>query len=100
MLIQRGNGKCACKVGYGMPKALFLTVAGHCTGVFIGTRVAVCPCQRRLCPRVPSLFPEYSHEGRLQAVITVNPITDTTLIALVLAGPITMGRILMGLPGR
>jgi hypothetical protein len=47
-------------------------------GVFIGTRGAACLCQRRLYPRVPSLSPEYSHERRLQTVIKVNTITDTT----------------------
>jgi hypothetical protein len=46
-------------------------------GVFIGTQGASCPCQRRLHPRVPGLSPEYSHEGRLQTVIKVKPITDT-----------------------
>jgi hypothetical protein len=66
---------------------------GHCTGVFIGTRQVACPYQRRLHPRVPGLSPKYSHEGRLQIVIKENLITDTTLIALVLTGPITMGRI-------
>jgi hypothetical protein len=68
-------------------------VYGHCRGVFIGTQAAACPCQRRLHPRVPGLSAKYSHEGRLQIVIKINLITDTTLIALVLAGPITMGRI-------
>jgi hypothetical protein len=68
-------------------------VCGHCTGVFIGTRGAACPSQRRLGPRVPGLSPKYSHEGRLQIVIKVNLITDMALIALVLTGPITMGRI-------
>jgi hypothetical protein len=75
-----------------------LPVPGHNTGVFIGTRGAACLCQRRLDPRVPGLSPEYSHEGRLQIVIKVNLITDTTLITLVLVGPITMGRITHGPP--
>jgi hypothetical protein len=98
-LIQRGSGKRVCKVQHGMPKAsLISSVPGHCTRVFIGTRGAACPCQRRLDPRVPGLSPEYSHEGRLQIVIKVNLITDTTLITLVLAGPITMGRITHGPP--
>jgi hypothetical protein len=61
--------------------------------VFIGTREAAYPCQRRLHPRVPGLSTEYSHRGRLQIVIKVNLITNTALIALVLAGPTTMGRI-------
>jgi hypothetical protein len=73
-----------------------LLVYGHCTVVFIGTRGTACPCQRRLDPRVPGLSPEYSPEGRLQIVIKVNLITDTTLIALVLVGPITMGRVTHG----
>jgi hypothetical protein len=43
---------------------------------------------------IPRIFPW----GRLQIVITVNLITDTALITLVLAGPITMGRITYGPP--
>jgi hypothetical protein len=70
-----------------------LPVPGHSTGVFIGTRGAACPCQRHLDPRVHGLSSEYSHEGRLQTAITVNFITDTTLITSVHAGPISMGRI-------
>jgi hypothetical protein len=58
----------------------------------------VFPCQRRLDPLVPGLSPEYSLEGRLQIVIKANLITDTALIALVLVGPITMGRIIHGPP--
>jgi hypothetical protein len=38
-------------------------VLGQSTWVFIGARGATCPCQRHLDPRVPSLSPEYSHEG-------------------------------------
>jgi hypothetical protein len=53
-----------------------LSMPGHSTGVFIGTRGTACPCQRHLDPRVPGLSPEYSHEGRLQTVITVNFIKD------------------------
>jgi hypothetical protein len=73
-------------------------VPRHSTWVFIGTRGAACPCQRHLDPRVPGLSLEYSHEGRLQTVITVNFITDTALITLVHAGPISMGRITHGPP--
>jgi hypothetical protein len=69
---------------------------GHSTGVFIGTRGAVSPCQRHLDPRVPGLSPEYSHEGRLQTVITVNVLTDTALITYVHAGPNSMGQIAHG----
>jgi hypothetical protein len=73
-------------------------VPGHCTGVFIGTRGIACPFQRHLNPRVPGLSPEYSHEGRLQTVITVNFITDMTLITSVRVGPISTGRITHGPP--
>jgi hypothetical protein len=61
-------------------KLCWSPVWGHCTRVFIGTRGAAGPCQRRLYPRVPGLSPEYSHKGRLQTVIKVNHITDTTLL--------------------
>jgi hypothetical protein len=81
-----------------MSKTLFfLPVPGHSTGVFIGTRGAVCPCQRHLDPRVPGLSPEYSHEGRLQTVITVNFITNTALITHVHAGPTLWAESHMGL---
>jgi hypothetical protein len=59
--------------------------------IFIGTRGAARSCQRRLNPRVPVLSPEYSHEGRLQMIIKVNPIIDATLVAPDPTGPITMG---------
>jgi hypothetical protein len=49
---------------------------GHCTGVFIGTRVPTVLWYGRLCPQVPGLSPEYSHMGRLQIVITEKAITD------------------------
>jgi hypothetical protein len=65
-------------------------------GVFIGTRVTTVLCQRRLCPRVPSLYPEYSHEGRLQTIITEKAITDTTRNMFIPAGPVTVGRIPLG----
>jgi hypothetical protein len=48
---------------------------------------------------VPGLSPEYSHEGRLQTVITVEAIIDTARNVLILAAPVTMGRILHGPPG-
>jgi hypothetical protein len=75
-----------------------LHVPGHSTGVFIGARESACPCQRHLDPRVPGLSLEYSHEGRLQTVITVNFITDTALITYVHAGPNSMGQIAHGPP--
>jgi hypothetical protein len=46
-----------------------------------------------------ALSPEYVHEGRLQTVITVAAITDTTRNTLIPAGPVTMGRISHGPPG-
>jgi hypothetical protein len=69
---------------------------GHCTGVLIGTQGAAYLCQSRLHPRVLGLSPEYSHEGRLQTIIKVNPITNMALNRPDLAGPITMGRIKHG----
>jgi hypothetical protein len=71
-------------------------VPGHNTRVFIGTRGDACPCQRHLDPRVPGLSPEYSHEGRLQTVITVNFITDTVQITHVHVGPNSVGRTVHG----
>jgi hypothetical protein len=47
-----------------------LASQGHCTGVFIGTRVSNVLRQTWLCPRVPGLSLEYSHKGGLQTVIT------------------------------
>jgi hypothetical protein len=66
---------------------------GHCTGVFIGTRVAACPLTKTFMPWstwfVPRIFPRGevtgSHYGKA--------ITNTALNALILAGPITMGQI-------
>jgi hypothetical protein len=70
-LIQRGSGENANKV-YSRDDNCSVNLAsqGHCTGVFIGTRVSFVPRQRRLYPRVPGVSPEYSHRGRLQTVIT------------------------------
>jgi hypothetical protein len=72
---------------------------GHCTGVFIGTRMSTVLWQGRLCPRVPGLSPEYSHKGRLQTVITEKAITDEARNTLIRAGPVTVGRIPHGPPG-
>jgi hypothetical protein len=72
----------------------------HSTRVFIGTRGSARPCQGHLDPRLPSLSPEYSHEGRLHRVITIYFITDTTQPTLLTlgpdAGPCYMGRIVHG----
>jgi hypothetical protein len=81
-----------------MPKAFSPPRCGHCTGVFIGTRVAACPLSKMFMPSSTRFIPEYSHEGRLQAVITVKAFTDTACNTLILAGPITMGRIPRGPP--
>jgi hypothetical protein len=40
-----------------------------------------------------------THEGRLHTVITVKAITNVALNALILAGPVTVGRIPHGPPG-
>jgi hypothetical protein len=73
-----------------------LPVLGHSTGVFIGTRGVAYPCQRHLDPRVSSLSPEYSDEGRLRTVITVNFITDTTQFTHAHVGPSFVGRTVHG----
>jgi hypothetical protein len=75
-----------------------LASQGHCTGVFIGTRVSTVPWQGRLCPQVPGLSSEYSHKGRLQTVITEKAITDEAHNMLIRAGPVTVGRIPHGPP--
>jgi hypothetical protein len=75
-----------------------LASQGHCTGVFIGTRVSTVLWQGRLCPRVPRLSSEYSLKGRLQTVITEKAITDEARNMLNRAGPVTVGRIPHGPP--
>ena len=54
------------------------------------------PCQRHLDPRVPSLSPEYSHEGRLQPVITIYFITNAAQLTHAHAGPSFVGRTVYG----
>jgi hypothetical protein len=49
----------------GVKATIFLSALWHSTGVFIGTRGTVRPCQGHLDPRLPSLSPEYSPKGRL-----------------------------------
>jgi hypothetical protein len=73
-----------------------LPVLWHSMGVFIGTRGVACPCQRHLDPRVPGLSPEYSHEGRLQPVITIYFITDAAQLTHAHAGPSFVGRTIHG----
>jgi hypothetical protein len=68
-------------------------------GVFIGTRVPTVLGQGRLCPQVPRSSSEYSPKGRLQNVIIEKAITDEACIMLIPTGPVTVGRIPLGLPG-
>jgi hypothetical protein len=70
-----------------------LASQGHCTGVFIGTRVTTVLWQGRLCPQALGLSPEYSHKRRLQTVIIEKAITDATRNMLIRAGPVTVGQI-------
>ena len=96
-----GNGERVCNANTGCQShSNFLPAFWHSTGVFISTRGSVWPCQGHLCPRLPSLFPEYSHEGRLQRVITTYFIIDTAQPTLLTrgpdAGPYYMGRIVYG----
>jgi hypothetical protein len=65
-----------------------LASQGHCTGVFIGTRVSIVPRQGRLCPRVPGLSPKYSHKGRLQTIITKKLLQMRPVICLSMWGPL------------
>jgi hypothetical protein len=73
-----------------------LSVPGHSTRVFIGTRGVANPCQRHLDPRVPGLSPEYFHKGRLQTVITIYLIIDMTQFTHAHVGPSFMGRTVHG----
>jgi hypothetical protein len=75
-----------------------LASQGHCTGVFIGTRVTTVLWQGRLCPQAPGLSPEYSHKRRLQTVITEKAIIDAARIMLIRVGPVIVGRIPHGPP--
>jgi hypothetical protein len=71
---------------------------GYCTGVFIGARVPTALKQGRLCPREPRVSSQYSPKGRLQTVITEKAITDEARNTLIPIGPVTVGRIPLGLP--
>jgi hypothetical protein len=70
----------------------------YCTWVFIGARVPTALKQGRLCPREPRVSSEYSPKGRLHTVITEKAITDEARNTLIHAGPVTVGRIRLGLP--
>jgi hypothetical protein len=75
-----------------------LASQGHCTGVFIGTRVTIVLWQGCLCPQVPGLSPKYSHERRLQTVITEKAIINAARNMLIHVWPVTVGRIPLGPP--
>jgi hypothetical protein len=49
-------------------------------------------------PLGTQLSPKYSHERRLQTVITEKAITDVACNMLIRAGPVTVGRIPLGPP--
>jgi hypothetical protein len=77
-----------------------LASQGHCTGVFIGTRVPNVPRQGRLCPRVPGLSQNILINGRVTDRHYRKAITDEARNLLVHTGPVTMGRIPHGPPGE
>jgi hypothetical protein len=77
-----------------------LASQGHCTGVFIGTRVSNVPRQGRLCPRVPGLSSEYSHKGRLHTVITEKLLHMRPVTCLSVRGPLQWAESHVGLRAR
>jgi hypothetical protein len=77
-----------------------LASQGHCTGVFIGTRVSNVPRQGHLCPRVPRLSPEYSHKGRLQTIITEKLLQMRPVTCLSTRGPLQWAEFRVGLRAR
>jgi hypothetical protein len=50
-----------------------------------------------MCPQTPRLSPEYSHKAGLQTVITGMPLQIRPVMRSGHAGPVTMGRVAMGL---
>jgi hypothetical protein len=95
----RESGKSACEDSTrNGNSSVNLPSPGYCTGIFIGTRVPTVLGQGRLCPWVPRVSSEYSPNGRLQTVITKKAITDEARNMLIPAGPVTVGRIPLGLP--
>jgi hypothetical protein len=100
-LIQRGNGKNAYKV-YSRDGNCSINLAsqGHCTAVFIGTRVSNVPRQGRLCPRVPGLSTENSHKGGLQTVIIEKLLQMRPVTCLSTWGPLQWAEFHMGLQTR
>jgi hypothetical protein len=77
-----------------------LASQGHCTGVFIGTRVSIIPRQGRLCPRVLGLSPEYSHKGMLRTIIIEKLLQMRPVICLPTRGPLQWANFHMGLRAR
>jgi hypothetical protein len=77
-----------------------LASQGHCTGVFIGTRVSNVPRQGRLCPRVPGLSPKYSHKGGLQTIITEKLLQMRLVTCLSTRGPLQWAEFHVGLRSR
>jgi hypothetical protein len=77
-----------------------LASQGHCTRVFIGTRVSNVSRQGRLCPRVPGLSSEYSHKGGLQTVITEKLLQMRPVTCLSTRGPLQWVEFHMGLQAR
>jgi hypothetical protein len=89
-----GNGGEICENNTGcQSNSIFLSALCHSTGVFIGTAR---PRKGHLDPRLPSLSPKYSLEGRLQRVITAYFITDTAQPTLLHTGSCYMGQIVHG----
>jgi hypothetical protein len=79
-----------------MPKALFISCMWALYGGIYRYSRGRLSLSKMFRPSSTRFIPRFSHKVRLHIVIKVNPITDTTLIALVLTGPITMGRIIHG----
>jgi hypothetical protein len=52
-----------------------------------------------MCPQTPRLSPEYSHKAGLQIVITGMPLQIRPVMRSGHAGPVTMGRVVVGLHG-
>jgi hypothetical protein len=75
-----------------MPKAFPSPVAGT-VRVFIGTRAAACPLTKTFMPSSTWFVPRIFSRGEVTGSHYGKTITDTTLNALILVGPITMGRI-------
>jgi hypothetical protein len=81
-----------------MSKAFSRYCCGHCTGVFIGTRAAACPLTKTFMPSSTRFIPRIFSRGEVTGSHYGKVITDTAPNALILAGPITMGRIPHGPP--